>query len=85
MQAIGSPFDPSQFRLPTLGLPPGLGIPEPTAEIKREYGQFVEREIAPENTIQVVVGRAKVIVLREKPRRIYVPDENMAGIQIVTD
>ena len=52
---------------------------------RREYGQFVEREIAPENTIQVVVGRAKVIVLREKPRRIYVPDENVAGFQIVTD
>ncbi len=85
MQGIGSPFDPSQFRLPTLGLPPGLGIPEPTAEIKKEYGQFVEREIAPENTIQVVVGRAKVIVLREKPRRIYAPDESVAGIQIVTD
>ena len=84
-QALASPFDPSQFRLPTLGLPPGLGTPEPTPEIKREYGQFVEREIVPENTIQVVVGRAKVIVLREKPRRIYVPDENVAGFQIVTD
>ena len=58
-----SPFDPTQFRLPTLGLPPGLGTPEPTPEIQREYGQFVEREIAPENTIQIVVGRAKVIVL----------------------
>ena len=33
----------------------------------------------------MVVGRAKVIVLREKPRRIYVPDENVAGFQIVTD
>ncbi|MGO9108436.1 MAG: pilus assembly protein N-terminal domain-containing protein [Thermoguttaceae bacterium] len=85
MQGIGSPFDPSQFRLPTLGLPPGLGTPEPTAETKREFGQFVEREIAPENTIQVVVGRAKVLVLREKPRRIYAPDENIAGIQVVTD
>ena len=80
-----SPFDPTQFRLPTLGLPPGLGTPEPTPEVKKEYGQFVEREIAPENTIQVVVGRAKVIVLREKPRRIYIPDENVAGFQIVTD
>ena len=84
-QGIASPFDPTQFRLPTLGLPPGLGTPEPTPEIKREYGQFVEREIAPENTIQVVVGRAKVIVLREKPRRIYIPDETVAGFQIVTD
>ncbi len=85
LQGIASPFDPTQFRLPTLGLPPGLGTPEPTPEIQREYGQFVEREIAPENTIQVVVGRAKVIVLREKPRRIYIPDENVAGFQIVTD
>ena len=84
-QSLASPFDPTQFRLPTLGLPPGLGTPEPTPEIKRQYGQFVEREIAPENTIQVVVGRAKVIVLREKPRRIYIPDENVAGFQVVTD
>jgi len=80
-----SPFDPSQFRLPTLGLPPGLGTPEPTPEVQREYGQFVEREISPENTIQIVAGRAKVIVLREKPRRIYIPDETVAGFQIVTD
>ncbi len=85
MQGLGSPFDPSQFRLPTLGFPPGLGIPEPTPEVKQEYGQFIEREIAPENTIQVVAGRAKVIVLREKARRIYAPDESIAGIQIVTD
>ena len=32
-----------------------------------------------------MVGRAKVIVLREKPRRIYIPDETVAGFQIVTD
>ena len=85
LPGVASPFDPSQFRLPTLGLPPGLGTPEPTPEVQREYGQFVEREIAPENTIQVVAGRAKVIVLREKPRRIYIPDETVAGFQIVTD
>jgi pilus assembly protein CpaC len=84
-QGIASPFDPTQFRLPTLGLPPGLGTPEPTPEIKKEYGQFVEREILPENTIQVVVGQAKVIALREKPRRIYAPDETVAGFQVVTD
>ena len=84
-QGIASPFDPTQYRLPTLGLPLGVGTPEPTPEIKKEYGQFVEREINPENTIQVVVGRAKVIVLRERPRRIYAPDETVAGFQVVTD
>ena len=84
-QGVASPFDPSQWRLPTLGLPPGLGTPEPTPEIKREYGQFVEREILPENTIQVVVGQAKVIVLREKVRGICAPDETVANFQIVTD
>ena len=75
LQNLASPFDATQFRLPTLGLPPGLGTPEPTPEVKREYGQFVEREIAPENTIEVVAGRAKVMVLRRetaphlRPRR----------------
>jgi pilus assembly protein CpaC len=85
MQEIGTPFDPKAFRFPTLGLPQGLGVPEPSAEVKKEYGQFVEREIAPENTIQVVAGRAKVIVLRETPRRIYAPDESIAAIQTITD
>ena len=33
----------------------------------------------------MIVGRAKVIVLREKPRRIYAPDENIANFQVVTD
>ena len=47
LTGIGSPFDPSQFRLPTLGLPPGLGTPEPTPEIQREYGQFVEARNPP--------------------------------------
>jgi pilus assembly protein CpaC len=85
LQSIASPFDPTQYRLPTLGLPPGLGTPEPSPEIQQEYGQFVEREITPENTIQVVVGRAKVIVLKVKPRRIYIPDETVAGFQVITD
>ena len=34
LPGVASPFDPTQFRLPTLGLPPGLGTPEPTPEIK---------------------------------------------------
>ena len=83
--APASPFDSGQFLFPTLGLPPGLRAPEPTPEVRREYGQFVEREIAPENTIYVVMGRAKVVVLRERPARIYIPDENVATVQVVTD
>jgi len=80
-----SPFDPTQFRMPTLGLPEGMKIPVASAEVKKQYGQFVEREISPEETIKVVLGRAKVIDLREKPRRIYIPDENVAGFQVITD
>ncbi len=83
--AAASPFAPGQFRLPTLGLPPGLGIPEPTPEAKKAFARFVEREIDPENTIQIVEGRAKKIKLREKPRRIYIPDESVASLQVITD
>lgn len=85
IDAAPSPFGPSQFRLPTLGLAPGMKTPEPTPQVKKAYGKYVEREVIPENTIQVIEGRAKKIKLREKPRRVYVPDESVAGFQLITD
>jgi pilus assembly protein CpaC len=79
-----SPFGAEQFRMPTLGLPPGLGTPKPTAEDERKFKQFVQSEAAPENTFQVVVGRAKVLVFRQAPRRVYIPREDVAEYQVIT-
>ncbi len=64
----------------------GIGHPRAHAgDNSGNTGNSSNAKSRPENTIQVVVGQAKVIVLREKPRRIYIPDENVAGFQIVTD
>ena len=80
----GSPFASGLFRLPTLGLPPGLGTPKPTPEVQRQFDQFVQQEVSPENTLQVVVGRAKILMLREAPRRVYIPREDIAEYQLIT-
>ena len=80
----GSPFASGLFRLPTLGLPPGLETPKPTAEQQRQFDQFVQQEASPENTLQVVVGRSKILVLREAPRRVYIPREDIAEYQLIT-
>jgi pilus assembly protein CpaC len=79
-----SPFGAEQFRMPTLGLPPGLGTPKPTPEEEQKFKQFVQSEAVPENTLQVVVGRAKVLVFRQAPRRVYIPREDVAEYQVIT-
>ena len=60
-------------------------MPHPTQQQIREYGQFVERQIDAENTIHVVEGRDTKLVLRAKPRRIYVPNEKIVSIQIIRE
>jgi pilus assembly protein CpaC len=79
-----TPFGVEQFRLPTLGIPPGLGTPKPTPEEEQKFKKFVQSEAAPENTFQVVLGRAKVLVFRQAPRRVYIPREDVAEYQVIT-
>ncbi len=71
-------------RFPALALPPGLDTPTPTPQVEKKFGEFVEQEASPESTLQVVAGRAKVLVFREPPRRVYVPREDIAEYQVIT-
>ncbi len=73
-----------QGLLPAAGPPPQLG-PVPSEQTAREYARYVDGAIAPENTLRVVVGRAVVLVTQVRPRRVYIPNEDMAAVQIVTD
>jgi pilus assembly protein CpaC len=70
--------------LPAAGPPPAIG-PVPSPQAAREYDRFVEGAILPDNTLKVIVGRAVVIVTHEKPRRVYIPNEDFATAQIITD
>lgn len=66
-----------------LGLPPELRTPQPTPEVRRRYGQFIEQTITPDNTLSVVVGRTVVLQLKATPKRIYIPNEDIARIEIL--
>ena len=66
------------------GAPAGNG-PHAHPGGREEYARFADGQIAPRDTIEVVAGRAVVKVLWTKPRRIYVPSEEYATIQVVTD
>ena len=83
-QVVPEPENRFQGLLPPVGPPPALG-PVPTPEVQQEYAQFADGQVAPQETIEVVVGRAVVKVLWEKPRRIYIPSEDFATCQVVTD
>ncbi len=82
-QAAG-PLDPSGFRLQTLGLPAALDVPRPDAATRQLYSRFVQSQIDASNTIVLSVNRAKVLLFRQAPLRIYTPDEDVIVTQVIT-
>ena len=75
-------FEPDQVRLPLLPVaqtPLGT-TPKPSPETLRKFGQYVERVIDPENTLDVIVGRPRVIVLKQNPVRYQLEEEQIARV-----
>jgi pilus assembly protein CpaC len=80
------PFAPEQVRLPLLGGARPIGsTPRPTQETIEEFRRFVAGTIDPENTLDLVVGRPRILVLRQTPRRVQIADENVARVTVITD
>jgi pilus assembly protein CpaC len=78
-----APRIPSRFEV----LPPaqpGLSTPRPSPDTIRQYGRFVESTIDPEMTLELIVGRPRLLVFRDTPARIYIPDEAVAAYQVIT-
>jgi pilus assembly protein CpaC len=81
-----SPFAPEQIRLPLLGGPRPLGsTPRPTPETIDEFRRYVAGTIDPENTLDLVLGRPRILVLREAPRRLQIADENVARVTVISN
>ncbi|ADB15864.1 type II and III secretion system protein [Pirellula staleyi DSM 6068] len=66
-------------------LPPGMANPVPTAEVSQRFDRFIQRKIDPENTLEVILGRPRILVFNETPKRIYLPDESIAAFQVIDD
>ncbi|HEV7998614.1 MAG TPA: pilus assembly protein N-terminal domain-containing protein [Planctomycetaceae bacterium] len=77
-----SPFEPSQVRLPLLG---SAGTtPHPSDATLERFKEFVAGTIDPDNTLDLVVGRPRVLVLKQAPIRTYVAEPRTVSYTIIT-
>lgn len=76
------PSPPARPRLSRLGTPALLGgTPVPTPEELAEYKQFVDRVVDPRNTLDLIEGRARLIVLKAVPTRTQIADDGVAALR----
>ena len=76
------PPQPAVPRLSRLGTPAQLGgTPVPSAEELDEYKQFVDRVVDPRNTLDLIEGRARLIVLKAVPTRTQIADDGVAVLR----
>ncbi len=80
--ALPEVFEPDQVRLPSLpeAQSPLGTTPKPSPETLRKFGHYVERVIDPENTFDVILGRPRVIVLKQNPVRYQLEEEQIARV-----
>lgn len=82
-----APTEPARVRLPLLGdstLPLGQ-TPTPSPETLQQYARYVDGTIDPNNTLYLVLGRPRVVVLKESPVRIQVANPRVADFELITE
>lgn len=62
------------------GVRAGEGPTRPTPQTLKEFGQFVERTVDPENVLEVIVGRPRLLILKEPPKRVQIGGEEKNAI-----
>lgn len=78
-------FGQDQVRLRSLGGTQPAGVtPKPSKETLERYSELVERTIDPENTLDLVVGRPRLLVLKQLPTRVQIADENVASYLLIS-
>ena len=75
-------FGDDQVRLPSLPeAQTPLGItPKPSPATLQKFGRYVERVVDPENTLDLIIGRPRVIVLKQNPVRTQLEEEAIARV-----
>jgi pilus assembly protein CpaC len=66
-------------------VPNGLANPAPDRAVGERFDRFIQRKIDPENTLDVILGRPRILVFGETPKRIYLPDDNVASYQVIDE
>jgi pilus assembly protein CpaC len=77
------PSGPVIRRFPHLGGPP-FGIPQPTKKDLEEINKFVGPIVDPKAVLELALGRGRIIILKDTPKRVQVVDETIAQYNLVT-
>ncbi|MCA9070970.1 MAG: pilus assembly protein N-terminal domain-containing protein, partial [Planctomycetaceae bacterium] len=78
------PFRPDAVRLPALASPYGT-TPRPSPETLTKFNKYVERTLDTENTLDLVIGRPRILVFKEAPFRIQLAGEGIADYTLITE
>jgi hypothetical protein len=68
--------------------PQGPSATPPSPEVLKEFSQFVQGTVDATNTLDLVVGRPRLLVLKEPPKRVQTDAEERNAIlsfTLVTD
>jgi pilus assembly protein CpaC len=78
---VGGP--PEERRLPLLGAPLGT-TPKANAQTDARFKKYLEEIVDPEKTLDLVLNRNRVLLLKQNPTRVQVTDETTASITVVS-
>jgi pilus assembly protein CpaC len=84
------PWGPGKIRLPFMGgrngqaCTPGGGAPVPTAKEQAEFNRFIKDFVDPNNTLDLILGRTRLMVLKSAPRRVQMGDDKIAAYNILS-
>jgi pilus assembly protein CpaC len=81
---LGNAQEPSRFPL-LPDVPRELADPPQRPEVQREYSRFIERTIDPELTLDLIVGRPRILAFKQTPTRIYLAQDSIATYDIIAD
>jgi len=79
-----APLLEEQYRYPGIQVQKRYPAPEPTPEVQQRYDSLVDVQ-EPDNTLDLIVGRPKLLAFKQAPRRVYIPDEEIAQYNVIDD
>ncbi|MCS6977852.1 MAG: pilus assembly protein N-terminal domain-containing protein [Gemmatales bacterium] len=67
-------------RLPVLGI-----APKPDVQTLEKYKPFVQEVVDPDNTLDLIQGRPRLIILKQVPVRVQIANPDTADWELITD
>jgi pilus assembly protein CpaC len=71
--------------LDALACPPTIGTtPRVTPELQQKYNQYVDQIIDAKMTLELIIGRTRLMKLKRTPKRVQIGDDSVAGYTLLS-